>query len=98
MCIRDRCSAYLEDVPRKIMWSPFFDNGFDISMAFGMFKRPLTFPASSFAVLSFLHNFKKHVVTCDDLLRALTTSKLRTRLLTNVEESMMLLEPPISPS
>ena len=34
--------AYLEDVPRKIMWSTFFDRAFDFSMAFDAFKRPLT--------------------------------------------------------
>ena len=94
----DPCCAYLEDVLRKIIWSPFFDNGLDLSMAFGKFKRPPTFLASSFVVFSFLHNFKKHAVTFDKLLRASTASKLRTRLLSKVAESLMLLEHPISPS
>jgi len=38
----DPCCGYLEDMPRKIMWIPFFDHAFDFSMAFGKFKRPLT--------------------------------------------------------
>jgi len=38
--------ANREDVPRKIMGSTFFDHTFDFSMAFGKFKRPLTFLTS----------------------------------------------------
>jgi len=79
----DPYCAYLEDAPRKITWSTFFDNTFDFSMAFSKFKRPLTFFASSFVVLSYLHHSKMHTVTYDKLLRALTTSKLRTRLLSD---------------
>ena len=85
--------TYVYDMPRKIMWSPFFDNGFDLSMALGRFKRPLTFLTSSFVLFSFLHNFKKYVFTFDKLLKALTTSKLSGRLLSDVAESVMLLEP-----
>ena len=33
---------YLEDVPRKITWSTFFNHTFDFSMEFDEFKRPLT--------------------------------------------------------
>jgi len=94
----DPYSVYLKDVPRKIMWCPFFDNGFDFSMALDKFRKPLTFFASSFVVFSFLHNFKKHGVTFGKLLGAFTTSKSRTRLLSDVAESRMLLEPPIPPS
>ena len=35
----DPCRAYPEDVPRKIMWSTFFDHNFDFSIAFDKFKR-----------------------------------------------------------
>ena len=75
--------AYLEDAPRKIMWSTFFDNTFDFSMAFSKFMRPLTFFASSFVVLSYLLHLEIHVVTYDKLLRALTTFKSRTRILSD---------------
>jgi len=50
-------------------------------MTFGMFKRPLTFRASSFIVFSYLRHTEMHAVTYDKLLRALTASELRTRLL-----------------
>jgi len=79
----DPYCAYLEDAPRKITWSTFFDNTFDFSMAFNNFMRPLTFFASSFAVLSYKHHSKMHAVTYDKLLRALTTSASRTRLLSD---------------
>jgi len=64
----DPCCGYLGDVPRKIMWSTFFDHTFDFSMAFSKFKRPLTFLPSSFIVPSYLHHFEMHVVTYDKLL------------------------------
>jgi len=67
--------AYLEDVPRKIIWSTFFDNTFDFSMAFSKFRRPLTFLASSFVVLSYLYHSEMHVVTYDKHLGALTASE-----------------------
>ena len=38
----DPYCAHLEDVPRKITSSTFFDHTFDFSMAFDEFKRPLT--------------------------------------------------------
>jgi len=77
----DLYCAYLEDVLSKIVWSTFFDHTFDFSMAFGKFKRPLTFFCSSFVVFSYLHHFKIHVVTYGKLLKALTASESRTRLL-----------------
>jgi len=35
----DPYCAYLEDMPRKIVWSTFFDQTFDFSTAFDEFKR-----------------------------------------------------------
>ena len=67
-CFFDSYCAYLENVRRKIMWSPFFHHDFNFSMAFAKFKRPLTFLASSFVVFSYLHNIEMHVVTFDKLL------------------------------
>jgi len=70
-------------MPRKIIWSTFFDSNFDFSMAFSKFKRPLTFLASSFVVLSYLHHSEMHVVTYDKLLRALIASESKTRLMSD---------------
>ena len=89
----DPYCAYLGDLPRKIICSIFFDHTFDFSMTFDEFKRPLTLFASSFLVLSYLHNYDMHAVTDDMLFRALTTSELRTRLLSDMVEWLILLEP-----
>jgi len=70
-------------VLRKIVWSTFFGPTFDFSMAFGKFKRPLTFLASSVVVFSYLHHSEMHVVTYDKLLKALTASESSTRLLSD---------------
>ena len=71
----DPYCAYLEDVPRKIMWSTFLDHTFDFSMAFDEFKRPLTLVAPSFLVLSYSHHFEMHATTYNKLLQALRASK-----------------------
>jgi len=71
----DPYCAYLEDVPRKIMWIPFFEHAFDISMAFDEFKKPLTLFAPSFLVFSYSHHSEMHGTTYDNLLGALTTTK-----------------------
>jgi len=71
----DLYCAYLGDVPRKIMWSTFFDHTFDFSMAFTEFKRPLTLFASSFLVFFYAHHSEMHATTSDKLLRALTASE-----------------------
>ena len=55
--------TYLEDVPRKIMWSTLFHHAFDFFMAFDEFKRPLTLFAPSFLVFSYSHNSEMHVIT-----------------------------------
>jgi len=85
--------AFLADVPRKIMRSTFFDHTFDFSMAFDEFKRPLTLLALSFVVFSYSHHRKINAIIYDMLLRALTPSKLRTRLLSDWKERLMLLAP-----
>ena len=71
----DPYCAYLEDLPRKIMWSTLFDHTFDFSIAFDEFKRPLTLFAVSFVVFSYSHHSKMHAITYDKLLRALTASE-----------------------
>ena len=71
----DPCCAYLAGVPRKTLWSTFFDCTFDFSMAFDEFKRPLTFFASSFLVFSYSHHSEMHATTYDKLLQALAASE-----------------------
>jgi len=56
-------SAYLEDMPQKILWSIFFDHTFDFSMAFDEFKRPLILFAPSFLVFSHSHHSEMHATT-----------------------------------
>jgi len=71
----DPFCAYLAAMPRKILWRPLLANPFDFSMAFSKFKRALTFLASSFAVLFYLHHSEMHASMHDKLLRALTASE-----------------------
>jgi len=87
---------YLQDMPRKIIWSLFIDHAFDFSMAFDEFKRPLTLFALFFPVFFYSHYSKMYDRTYDKLLRALTASKSRTQLLSTTKEWLMLLEPLIS--
>jgi len=71
----DSYCAYLVDLPRKITWCTFFTNIFDFSMAFTVFKRPLTFIDLSCVVPSYLHHSEVHASTYNKLLRALTASE-----------------------
>ena len=88
----DPYCAYLDDMPRKIEWTTFFDNDFDFSMAFDEFKRALTLFAPSLLVFSYSHYFEMHAKAHDKLLRALTASELTTRILRG-KEWLMLLKP-----
>jgi len=84
--------AYAADGLRKIMWNVFFNHAVDFSMTFGKFKRTPTSFALSFLVFSRLHHCEMHAITFDKLLRALTVSEPRIRLLSHMEEWLMLLE------
>ena len=86
----DPYCAYLEDVPRKIMWSTFFDHDFDFSMALDKYKRALTLFAQSLLVFSYSHHLEMHAQAHDKLLRALTASELTTRILSDKEWLMLL--------
>jgi len=90
----DPYCAYLEDVPKNIMRRTFFDHVFDFSMAFDKCKRTLTTFASFLFAFSYLHHVKMHAKVHDKILRALTASELRTRVLTDMEEWLKLLKPP----
>ena len=76
----------------SITWSIFFDHAFDCSMVFDEFKRPLTLFAPSLLVFSYSHHFEMHAQAHDKLLRALTTSDLKARILRD-KEWLMLLKP-----
>jgi len=74
------------------MWSTFFDHDFDFCMEFNAFQRALTLFAPSLLVFSYSHHFEMHKTAHDKLLRALTASELRTRILRD-KEWLMLLAP-----
>jgi len=69
--------AYLEDMPRKIEWTTFFDYYFNFSMAFDKFKKALTLFATSLLVFYYLHHFEMHAKAHDKLLQVLTVSELK---------------------
>jgi len=71
----DPYCAYLEDVPRKIIWCIFFNHALDFFMAFDEFKRPVTLFVPSFLVFSYSHYSEMDATTYDKLLIALTTSE-----------------------
>jgi len=71
----DLYCAYLEDVPRKIMRSTFFDYAFHFSMVFDEFKRLLILFAPTFLVFSYSHHSEMNATTYDKLVRALRTSE-----------------------
>ena len=64
----DPYCGYLEDVPRRIMWSTFFDYVFDFLTAFDEFKKALTFFAMILSVFSYSHHSEKHAAIYDKLL------------------------------
>jgi len=64
----DLYCAYLEDIPREIMWSTFIPHTFNFYTVFDKFKRPLTFVVSSFVVSSHLHHSEMHAIVYDKLL------------------------------
>jgi len=65
----------LVDMPRKIIWSTFFDLPFDFSKAYDTIMRSLTLIVVSFSVFSYLHLSRMHARVYDTLLRALTASE-----------------------
>jgi len=70
----------LVDMPRKIMWTPFFTFSFDFSMAFALLTRALIFLVMFIVVHSQHHAYKPHTVEFDKLLRALIASYLRAQV------------------
>jgi len=81
----DPYCTYLEDMPRKIEWTTFFDYYFDFSMAFDKFKRALTLFVPSLLAFSYSHYFEMHAKAHDKLLIALTASELAAQVLSAKE-------------
>jgi len=77
----DPYCMYLVDKPRQILWNTFFVFSFDFSMAFALIKRALTFFALILCMLSYCQTWKPFAEELDKLLRALTTSEWRERVL-----------------
>ena len=63
---------YLVDLPRKILWTTFFDYSFNFSKAYDKFMKALTFINLILLVLSYTHFSKMHAMVYNKLLRALT--------------------------
>jgi len=72
----DPYSPYLEDIPRKIMFTIAFDHSTDFSKASDKFKRALTITPKFMFRCSYLYSSELHAQVFDKLLRALTASKL----------------------
>jgi len=66
---------YLVDMPRKIIWTAFFDHSFDFSEAYDTIMRALSFIGVFFPVFSYIHHSRMHAGVYDRLLRALTASE-----------------------
>jgi len=66
---------YLVDLPRKILWTTFFDHSFDFYKAYDKLKRALTFIDLILSVFSYIHFSEMHALMYHKLLQALTASK-----------------------
>ena len=77
----DPFHVYLMDLPRKIMWTTFFDYFFDFSKAYDKFMRALTIIHVILLLFSYLHSSEIHALVYDNLLRALKAFELRDLIL-----------------
>jgi len=66
---------YQVDMPRKIIWTTFFDHSFDFSKTYDTIMRALTIIDVSFPVFLYIHHSRMHAGVYDRLLRALTASE-----------------------
>jgi len=66
---------YLVEMPRKILWTTFFDSSFDFFTEYYTIMRALTLIVVSFSVFSYIHHSRMHAGVYDRLLRALTASE-----------------------
>ena len=64
----DPYCVYLEDMPEKIRWNPFFEHSFDFSVASGKFKSVLIFLAVFLILFTYLHYHEMHAQAHDKLL------------------------------
>ena len=79
----------LEDLPRKIMWSTFFNPSYDFAKAIAKFKRILILFCAILVITSYLLFFELWSHEFDRLLHALMMSDLKGGI-DNVMEWMML--------
>jgi len=66
---------YLVDMPRKIIWTTFFDHSFDFSKTYDTIMRALTVIDASFPVFLYIQNSQMHAEVYGMLLGALTASE-----------------------
>ena len=78
------------------MWIPFFDDSFDFSKEFDKFQRALANCAMFLLLFSYLHYYETHAPAYDKLLIALSASEREAQVLSDRDEWLMLLRPPIS--
>ena len=71
----------LEDLPKKVMWTTFFNHSYDFSMVFAKIKRILTLFGVIFCIASYLLFFELWSQEFDKLLHALTVSDFMSRVL-----------------
>jgi len=72
----------LEDLPRKIMWTTFFNHSYDFSMVFDKVKRILILFDVIFIIASYLLFSELWSQEFDKLLHALTASAFISQVLT----------------
>ena len=70
----------LVDIPRKILWNNFFSFSYDFSMVFIFIKRALIYFVFILCMLFYLQACEPHAVAFDKLLKALTVSYLKSRV------------------
>jgi len=67
---------YLVDLPRKIIWTTFFNHSSDFSKAYDTIMRALPIIDVSLPVFSYIHHSRMHARVYDKLLRALTAFEM----------------------
>jgi len=79
----DPYCIFLEDLPRKIIWSTFFNPSYDFSKAFDKVKRTLVVFGMILDITSYLLFPKLWSQEFDKLLHMLTASDLMSQVLTS---------------
>jgi len=93
----DTYILYPGNMLAKIMLKVAFNHSTNFSKAFNKFRRALIIISRFIFKFSYLHSSELHAQVHDKLLRALTASELRTRVLSH-KEWLILLQLPTQPS